>query len=200
MTPTVKGAVATPPEDVVSFWIDEIGAQGWYKASDALDATIRDRFGAAWDTARAHGGTGWTPSPQSALATVILLDQFPRNMFRDDAKSFATDRLAMSKAKHAIDTNWDMRIDGAARQFFYLPLMHSECLVDQERCVRLFKERMPDADDNLIHAKAHRDVIRKFGRFPYRNAVLGRKSTAQEQAFLDTGGYGAVVNALRAAV
>jgi uncharacterized protein (DUF924 family) len=199
MTHTSERANGTPPNEVLSFWIDETGPSGWYATDDALDEDIRARFARLWDDTRHDGHTGWVPSPQNALAAVILFDQFPRNMFRGDGRAYSTDRIARAKAKHAVDMDWDLRIEGPVRQFFYLPLMHSECLVDQERCVRLFKERMPEADDNLVHAKAHREVIRRFGRFPHRNADLARPSTAAERAFLDDGGYAAVVNGIRAA-
>lgn len=197
MTPNEKAVVTATPDEILSFWIDDTGPEGWYAGGDALDATIRERFAASWKAAKAHGTIGWSPSPRASLAAIILLDQFPRNMFRDDPRAFSTDGMARARAKHDIDQNWDLRIEGPARQFFYLPLMHSECLVDQERCVRLFKERLPEQEDSLIHAKAHRDVIRRFGRFPHRNAALGRRSTAHETAFLDEGGYPSVVNALR---
>jgi uncharacterized protein (DUF924 family) len=190
----------THPQDVLDFWIADTGADKWYAVDDALDAAIRDRFEPTWTAVMRGGSLGWPPTPANALAAIILFDQFPRNMFRADPRAYASDALARAKAKHAIDMDWDRRIDGPQRQFFYLPLMHSECLVDQDRSVRLFKDRMPEATDNLIHARAHREVIRRFGRFPHRNGDLGRDSTAAERSFVETeGGYGAMVNALRAA-
>jgi uncharacterized protein (DUF924 family) len=179
------------PDDVLRFWLDEVGPAGWYKASEALDAEVRERFLAAWENAREGAHGLWLTYPNGMLAYVILTDQFPRNMFRDDARAFATDQQALAAGKVAINRGWDMRIDEPARQFFYLPLMHSENLCDQERCVRLMCERMPEhGAQNLTHARAHREVIRQFGRFPYRNAALERRSTAQEQAFEAEGGYG----------
>ncbi|WP_375553219.1 DUF924 family protein [Roseovarius mucosus] len=179
------------PDDVLRFWLDEVGPAGWYKTSEALDAEVRERFLAAWENAR-EGACGlWLTYPNGMLAYVILTDQFPRNMFRDDARAFATDQQALAAGKAAINRGWDMRIDEPARQFFYLPLMHSENLCDQERCVRLMCERMPEhGAENLTHARAHREVIRQFGRFPYRNAALARPSTASERAFESEGGYG----------
>ncbi|MGS4946565.1 DUF924 family protein [Meridianimarinicoccus sp. RP-17] len=195
--PETAGASA---QDILDFWIDETGVDKWYVTDDALDAAIRNRFEALWTRVMRGGALGWHPTPANMLAAIILFDQFPRNMFRADPRAYASDALARAKAKHAIDMDWDRRIDGPQRQFFYLPLMHSECLADQDRCVRLFKDRMPEAADNLIHARAHREVIRRFGRFPHRNSDLGRDSTAAERAFVETeGGYGAMVNALRAA-
>ena len=132
----------------------------------------------------------WLTYPSGTLAYIILTDQFSRNMFRDTGKAFASDRLARAAAKVAISRRWDMKIDGMARQFFYMPLMHSECLVDQDRCVRLMKQRMPDGGvANLVHAKAHREVIRQFGRFPTRNVALSRESSVPEAAFVSDGGY-----------
>jgi uncharacterized protein (DUF924 family) len=121
-------------------------------------------------------------------------------MFRGSDKAFATDCAALAAAKAAVDRKWDLRIDEPARQFFYLPMMHSESLTDQERCVRLIKERMPTCGaSNLQHARAHREVIRLFGRFPYRNAVLQRPSTEPEMAYVEAGGYGETVRGLQAA-
>ena len=182
------------PEEVLRFWLDEVGPKGWYQNSETLDAQVRDRFLSAWENIRAGAYGLWLTYPGGTLAYVILTDQFPRNMFRGEGRAFATDRAGLTAAKVAINRGWDTRIDEPARQFFYLPLMHSENLCDQERCVRLICERMPEhGPDNLLHARAHREVIRRFGRFPYRNAALGRASTAPERAFEAEGGYGAVL-------
>ncbi|WP_163850610.1 DUF924 family protein [Pseudooceanicola aestuarii] len=187
------------PEQVLSFWLDEVGPAGWYVPGPDLDATITDRFAEAWSCAEEGGYGMWLTYASGALAYIILTDQFPRNMFRGTGQAFATDRPALAAAKMAIKSGWDMRIDEPARQFFYLPLMHSENLCDQDRCVRLMLDRMPQSgQDNLLHAKAHREVIRKFGRFPYRNSALARKFTAPEQAYVDNGGYGSTVAELRA--
>ncbi|MGR3394474.1 DUF924 family protein [Pseudooceanicola nanhaiensis] len=188
------------PEDILAFWLDEVGPEGWYQPPAGLDDTIRDRFGAAWQAA-SEGAYGlWLTHPSGALAYIILMDQFPRNMFRGSGEAFASDRVALAAAKVAVERKWDLKIDPPARQFFYLPMMHSECLSDQERCVRLMKERLPEAGDNLLHAKAHREVIRRFGRFPYRNEALNRTVTPPEKAYLDAGGYGSTVRGLQEAV
>ena len=144
-------------DDILSFWLDEVGSKGWYKVDAALDAQIRDQFESTW-IAACEGSFGlWLTYPSGALAYLILMDQFPRNMYREDKRAFATDRSAIAAAKAAIARKWDMRIDEPARQFFYLPLMHSENLCDQERCVRLLCDRMPeDGADNIDHARAHR--------------------------------------------
>jgi uncharacterized protein (DUF924 family) len=183
-------------EDVLAFWLDECSPDDWYKSDAEFDAEIRDRFLSTWQDAT-EGALGlWLTYPSGALAYIILTDQFPRNMFRDTGQAFATDGLARAAAKMAIERHWDMKIDEPARQFFYLPLMHAENLCDQDRAVRLIHTRMPQTGaNNRDHACAHRAVIRDFGRFPYRNTALSRKTTPTEQAFLDAGGYGAAIRA-----
>ncbi|MDO6590590.1 DUF924 domain-containing protein [Loktanella sp. D2R18] len=180
------------PQEVLAFWLDDCAPADWYKADPALDAQIRDKFLETWQEA-SEGALGlWLTYATGTLAYIILTDQFPRNMFRDQGNAFSTDTLARAAAKMAIDRNWDLKIDEPARQFFYLPLMHSECLTDQDRAVRLIHDRMPlHGANNIDHACAHRTVIRDFGRFPYRNNALGRETTPSEQRFLDAGGYGA---------
>ncbi|WP_323782590.1 DUF924 family protein [Thalassovita sp.] len=178
-------------EEILTYWLDEVGPAGWYAVDQKIDDTIRKRFEEAWREACEGAYALWLTYPSGALAYIILMDQFPRNMFRGSAEAFASDSAALAAAKNAIDHGWDMKIDEPARQFFYMPLMHSENLCDQERCVRLMCARMPEAGaGNLVHAKAHRDVIREFGRFPYRNQALDRHDTAHESEFLAAGGYG----------
>ncbi len=182
------------PDEILAFWLDEVGPQGWYKQDDALDAQCRDRFLETWEAARCGACEGWLIGPRGTLGYIVLLDQLPRNMFRGEASAFATDRRAIAAAKKAIQRDWDLRVDEPGRQFFYMPLMHSENLPDQERCMRLMLTRMPRTGaDNLRHAKAHREIIRRFGRFPFRNAALGRHTTPAETRFLAEGGYGAVL-------
>lgn len=193
-TTATSGAV----DDVVAFWLDEVGEAGWYAGGEALDARVREKFEELW-TRATEGALGlWLTYPTGVLAYCILTDQFPRNMFRGTAQAFETDPIARAAAKMAVDRDWDLRISLPARQFFYLPLEHSEVLVDQDHAVRLIHMRMPGADETLLHARAHRDVIRRFGRFPFRNAALGRTDTPDEVAWLAEGGYGATVEALRA--
>ena len=191
----------TAPEEVLAFWLDECSPADWYKSDPALDAKMLDRFGDAWQEA-AEGALGlWLTYPSGALAYIILTDQFSRNMFRGSGKAFSLDNAARAAAKMAIDRNWDLKIDEPARQFFYMPLMHAENLCDQDRAVRLIHTRMPQTGhSNRDHASAHRAVIRDFGRFPYRNDALGRKTTSAEQAFLDDGGYGAAIRAQQSTV
>ena len=179
-------------EEVLAFWLDEVGPVGWYQGGEALDATCRERFLATWERGRAGALDAWTCAPRSALGLIVLLDQLPRNMFRGHARSFASDAKARAVAKGAIERGFDAKIEGKARQFFYLPLMHSEVVSDQERAVRLFALRFEDKEQ-LTHAQAHRWVIRSFGRFPYRNAALGRTTTPAEAEFLAAGGYAAAL-------
>ncbi|KIC43037.1 membrane protein [Ruegeria sp. ANG-R] len=188
------------PEEVLSFWLDEVGPEGWYLQDEALDARIRDRFLKTWEAACEGKFSLWLTYPSGSLAYIILMDQLPRNMFRGSKQAFASDRAALAAAKCAVDKGWDLKIDEPARQFFYLPMMHSENLCDQERCVRLMIERMPEGgDSNLLHARAHREVIRMFGRFPYRNDALERPTTEHEAAYVSNGGYGSTVRELQAA-
>lgn len=188
------------PEEILAFWLDEIGPQGWYVGSDDLDQKIRDRFEDDYNRMVNGSLSLWLTHATGTLAYIILADQFSRNMYRDTAKAFATDKIGKAAAKAAINKGWDLRIDGPARQFFYMPLVHSECLEDQDRAVRLFMTRMPETGAlNLLHAKAHREIIRKFGRFPTRNTALGRTNSDAEAAFLADGGYGAIVRSFEAA-
>ncbi|WP_103910306.1 DUF924 family protein [Thalassococcus halodurans] len=188
------------PDEILKFWLDDVDQKQWYIQDDDLDRKIVEKFEATWNEAMEGSWGLWLTYPSGALAYIILTDQFPRNMFRDSAKAFSSDKMALAVAKQAIHRGWDLKIDEPARQFFYLPLMHSENLCDQERCIRLMKERMPETgESNLIHAKAHREVIRLFGRFPYRNEALDRQMTESEQAYVDEGGYGSTLRALQSA-
>lgn len=186
------------PQEILSFWLDEVGQKRWYDVDEALDSRIREQFLPLWEEATEGAFALWLTYPSGSLAYIILLDQFSRNMFRGAGKAFCTDKLALAAAKAAIHKGWDLRIDEPARQFFYLPLMHSENLSDQDRCVRLIAERMPvGRETTLIHAQAHREVIREFGRFPTRNQALKRASSTEEAAYIEGGGYGAKLRMLQ---
>lgn len=183
-------ATMADAETVLDYWLNTVGPERWYKTDPGLDADIAARFTDAVEAARRGGMTDWILAPRPGLALILLLDQFPRHIWRDRPEAFASDARAMAKAKRAMTLGHDMKIAEPERQFFYLPLMHSEAQADQDRCVRLILTRMPRTGGaNLPHAVAHRDVIRRFGRFPYRNAALGRASTDEEQAWLAAGGY-----------
>ena len=186
------------PEDILAFWLDEQGPEGWYKGGDALDQEIRDRFEPSWNAAMAGSKALWLTYAKGTLGYIILMDQFSRNMFRGSGLAFASDVAARAAAKSAIARGWDLQIDEPARQFFYMPLMHSENLCDQDRCVRLMLTRMDTGQETyLLHAKAHREVIRRFGRFPFRNDALGRETTGPEKDYVAAGGYATTVEALK---
>ena len=180
-------------DSVLRYW-EELGPQGWYKGSAEIDAALRSRFEPLWHEARRTGLQPWDATAEGALARLLVLDQFPRNIFRNRPKSFATDALALQAAIRAIGHGQDLLIAPPLRQFFYMPLMHAEDLMAQTHSVVLFEERMPG--DSIRHARAHREVIAQFGRFPWRNAVLSRPSTAEEIAFLEAGGYAHALGAI----
>jgi uncharacterized protein (DUF924 family) len=172
-------------DDIVAFW-RAVGPDRWFEKDAALDDAIRRRFLITYEAAAAGKLTQWEQNAQGALALLILLDQFPRNMFRDDARAFTSDGLARAIASRAILNGFDGAVPDM-RTFFYLPFQHSENLADQERAVAFYRAQKDD--DNLKWAELHAGIIRKFGRFPHRNAIFGRVTTPEEQAFLDAGGF-----------
>mgnify|MGYP000196202169 CR=1 FL=1 len=175
------------PVEVLDFWLGGIGPEGWYAGGDEIDAACLE-FTDLWQAARDGGLDHWVDGTVGTLAFLVLTDQLPRNMFRGKADSFATDPLALAAAKTAIAQGWDLDAPEPERQFFYMPLEHSENAEDQALSVTMMTERMTDPD-LLLHARAHRDIIARFGRFPHRNLLLGRETTPEEQAFLDEGGF-----------
>ena len=172
--------------DVLAFWLGA-GPKKWFTKDAAFDAEIAARFLPTYVAAAAGSLSDWEAKAESALALVIVLDQFPRNMFRGSARAFAADPIARAVADRAIARGFDQDTKLSLRSFYYLPFEHSEVLADQERCVALC--RATGDADMLKWAELHADIIRRFGRFPHRNAVLGRATTAAEQAFLDSGGF-----------
>jgi uncharacterized protein (DUF924 family) len=177
---------AVAPEDVVVFW-KEAGAEKWFRKDAAFDAEIGRRFGKAHAAAAAGGFTRWEDTAEGALALVLLLDQFSRNLHRGAPDAFAQDQRARRVAEKALASGFDLAVEPALRLFFYLPFEHSESLGDQERCVRLC-HALPDSS-LLPYAREHEAIIRRFGRFPHRNAALGRHTTPAEKAFLEGGGF-----------
>lgn len=177
---------ATKAAAVVSFW-REAGEEKWFRKDDSFDHAIGERFGSLH--AKAAGGelSAWRETPEGALALILILDQFSRNLFRGSPKTFAQDAMAVELAQAALDAGFERGADPALRMFFYMPFMHSESIADQQRCIALC-HRISGAD-SLKYACEHRDIIRRFGRFPHRNAILGRHTSAAEQAFLDGGGF-----------
>jgi uncharacterized protein (DUF924 family) len=174
-------------DDVLSFWL-AAGPKRWFEPDDVLDAAIRERFAATYEDASAGLLTPWENSPEGAIALVIVLDQFPRNMFRGSARAYAADQFARAVAERAIAKGFDRQIEMPVRQFFYLPFEHSEAIEDQETCLALM--RVAGGAEQIKWAELHADIIRRFGRFPHRNAALGRATTPEEQSFLDAGGFG----------
>ena len=179
------------PDKILGFWLNETDSKQWYNSSKRLDSIILREFYPTWVSIMDGKFGMWLTYPSGSLAYILVLDQFSRNMFRGSSKAFSSDYVALAAAKQAIKHKFDLAIDEPGRQFFYLPLMHSESLQDQERCIRLMHERMPvEGMNNLLHARAHREVIRKFGRFPTRNEALSRRNTALEADYMKNGGYG----------
>ena len=174
------------PAEVLAFW-RAAGPDKWFEKDDAFDSEIRERFLDIYVAAAAGRLAGWEGEAESALALVIVLDQFPRNMFRGDARTYAADPLARAVTERAIARGFDQRYAPPERRFFYLSFTHSENLADQERCVAL--NRAAADEEGVKWAEIHADIIRRFGRFPHRNRVLGRVTTPEEQAFLDAGGF-----------
>jgi len=182
---TFQATFPITPQDIVTFWRNA-GYERWYTKDDAFDQELRDRFMGTWEAARDGKLGAWQDTDDGALALVIVLDQFPRNMFRNDARAFSTDALARAVVTRAIAEGRDLRTEPVMRAFLYLPFEHSEDIADQERSIALFE---PLGADSLKWAVLHADIIRKFGRFPHRNAVLGRTTTREEAAFLAEGGF-----------
>lgn len=177
----------TSPEarEVLKFWRDA-GAAMWFAKDEKFDARFRDRFLVAHEAAARGETEHWLATPEGALALVILLDQFPRNAFRGTPRMYDTDSLARKAAAKALAAGYDLRLPRELRKFLVLPFAHSEDLADQERAVALARRIGPD---DLAHAEHHRDIVRRFGRFPHRNAILGRESTPAERQYLENGGY-----------
>jgi len=185
------------PVAVLDYWLNTVGPDGWYAGGEDLDDDVRARWQDLWAAAERGGLDHWIEGPAGSLAFIILTDQFPRNMFRGQAKSFATDPHARAAARCALEAGWDMEVPEPERQFFYLPFEHSEDAGDQALSVQLFTERLPSEPENLHHAIVHAEVIRRFGRFPTRNAALSRVNSPEEEVYLATGGYEALVKAMR---
>jgi uncharacterized protein (DUF924 family) len=176
---------AASPTEILTFWKDA-GPGKWFAKNRAFDADIRTRFLETHFAAARRELDDWAQTAEGALALLILLDQFPRNLFRGSAHAFATDPLARGVAARAVEAGFDLSFPAQLRCFFYLPFEHSEDLGDQERSVLL---NAPLGEQERKYALIHRDIIARFGRFPHRNASLGRETTAEEQSFLDEGGF-----------
>lgn len=175
----------THTADILHYWFEEIGPDGWWVRSDAVDEEIRTRFGELWNQWRSRTSESFLGSADEALAGVILFDQFSRNMHRGHADAFSTDSLAIAIARGAIENGLDRTVEEDRRCFLYMPFMHSEDLDDQRRSVMLFAAL--GNEDNLKYAQDHHDMIKRFGRFPHRNAVLGRAGRKGEEEAIEAG-------------
>lgn len=174
------------PAEVLGFWL-AAGRERWFEKDDGFDAEVRVRFQPVYEDAAAGRLGGWEESPDGTLALIIVLDQFPRNMFRGSPRAYAADSLARAVATRALEQGFDQKVAMPARAFFYLPFEHSENPSDQERSLVLM--RATDDAEQVQWAELHADIIRRFGRFPHRNAALGRVTTAEEHSFPEGGGF-----------
>ena len=170
------------PQTLLDFWFDPAQEKRWFNSTAEFDQLIRERFETDWQAASDGQRADWQQTADGALALVILLDQFPLNMYRGEPRGFSTEAQARAVAGRAIGQGFDQMLPDKGKAFLYMPYMHSEDLADQDRAVALFEAA--GLDHNLRFAHHHRDIVRRFGRFPHRNAILGRASTAQELAWL----------------
>ena len=170
--------------DILDFWFDPENKSAWFKASPEMDEEIRLRFEGLWQQAADGSLNHLIKDASSALAMVILLDQFPLNMYRDDGIRYSTADAAAKITRRAIQAGWDEELGNEQKAFLYMPLMHSEKLVDQDLSIACYEKA--GLQENLRFARHHRDIVKRFGRFPHRNQALGRESTPKEQAYLDS--------------
>ena len=185
------------PIEVLDFWLGAIGPEHWYSGAQEVDEACAANFSELLQALADDGLEHWIDGPAASLAYIIVADQFSRNIHRGKAEAFATDAKALNAATIALEKGWDQEVPEPDRHFFYMPFEHSEDMEHQELAVSLMAERMSSEPEKLLHAKAHLEMIRRFGRFPLRNEALGRSSTPEEKAFIADGGYMALVDSLR---
>lgn len=187
---TLKNSAEKPSPNqadaVIEFWHD-VGSEGWFKKDETVDQRFRDLFYDLHFAAARQECEHWLSQPNSGLALMLLLDQFPRNVFRNTAHMFATDPLARHYARRFLDSGLIEQVDADLRLFVCLPFVHSEALTDHDYALTVYQRYAPDSLGWLEH---HRSIIVRFGRYPHRNATLGRTTTPEEQEFLDSGGFG----------
>lgn len=171
-------------QEIIRFWFEETRPEQWFQVTESFDNLIRERFAATCDMAGEGLCDSWSADAEGCLALVIVLDQFPRHIFRDRPEAFATDRKALLIAKHAISKSFDQLLDPVKRGFLYLPFQHSEDLHEQNRSVELYGAMKEENRTGYEYAVRHQEVIEKFGRFPHRNYILGRESTPEEEEYL----------------
>lgn len=174
----------TTPAEILDFWYTPPMSEHWFSSTPEIDANIRSLYSVIWLQAAQGDLDHWKKTAEGCLALCIVLDQFPLNMFREDAKGFSTEQQAIEVAKHTIKQGFDQQLPMERRAFLYMPLMHSENLADQDESVRLFE--VAGLDGNARFARHHRELIQRFGRFPHRNAILGRESTPEEAEYLNS--------------
>lgn len=184
-SPASAASPATTAADVVAFW-RRAGRDAWFRKDAGFDAAFGDHCRQLHFAAARRELDDWAATPEGALALLLLLDQYPRNCFRGSGHMYATDPLALHFARQTLERGFDAHIEPLLRPFCYMPFMHSESLVDQERCVALFEQL---GGDSLPFARDHRDIVARFGRLPHRNPMLGRATTPDEQRFIDEGGF-----------
>lgn len=177
-------------QEVLKFWFEEISPQQWFQKNDSFDEDIKERFMVTYDMARKGLCSDWTNDADGVLALCLVLDQFPRNMFRDSAKAFETDEKSLLIVKEALHKGFDQLLSSVKRRFIYMPFMHSENVIEQRRSVSLFETMKDDNPLSYEYALKHLEVIEKFGRFAHRNEVLGRESSEEELEYLDLPGAG----------
>ena len=178
----MSGTHTASADEVIEFWFSDPIREQWFNASKALDDDIRERFQATWQAARDGQLSRWEASAEGALALVIVLDQLPLNMFRGQPDSFSTEAASRRVAERAIAAGLDQQLSKPHRLMLYMPYMHSESMADQDRAIELFNAA--GLSDNAKWARHHRDIVKRFGRFPHRNAILGRDSSPDEIAWL----------------
>ena len=184
------------PAEILDFWFGRKDEEGygkfrdaWFQKDEAFDEKVRERFLEDYERAAWGEYDGWRKEPESCLALVILLDQFPRNLFRGDSRTYVEDEKALETARRAVEETLDRKLPGFQRMFIYMPFMHSEDVEDQRRSVALFRELAEeDGPDVTEYAERHRDIVERFGRFPHRNEILGRETTPEEAVFLEQPG------------
>ena len=172
------------PQSILAYWYSEPVKKMWFAATPELDSEIRNRFASLWNTAARGELEHWKQTAEGILALIIVLDQFPLNMYRQQPESFATEQLAVDIARYGIEQGLDQQLSVEQRAFFYMPLMHSEDDADQVLSVQMFEQS--GLESNLRFARHHQELIRRFGRFPHRNAILGRNSSQEELDYLNS--------------
>ncbi len=172
------------PRDVIDFWFSDRVRKLWFNSTPEFDRELRESYRETWEKAKRGELDHWKQSAEGCLALVVILDQFPLNMFRDTAESYSTEAQSREVARHALALEFDRSLESGQRAFLYMPFMHSEDLADQKLALELFDQ--PGLESNLRFARHHHDIVAKYGRFPHRNAALGRDNTEAESEYLNS--------------